>query len=216
MRLFIALALLLALPAHATIITVDAGDYAPGTDVSHLLPGLTLTSFHQSSGNVPFSPTAQPVLIGELEGLPTFGGFHGDVRFAAGCYLNGFCSQPFSFLQLDFEFDTDYVRVTSVRQSVPAGLIAFDRAGNIVGVDFGVIDDDPARFSNEIRLDGSRIARVWYGGSLNDGVMATRISYSVPEPSTLILLSGSLLLLLTCRRLDCRPAALACVRRGPR
>ncbi|MBC7983472.1 MAG: PEP-CTERM sorting domain-containing protein [Candidatus Obscuribacterales bacterium] len=180
-----------------------------------------MTGYQQSQSNSYYSPTAHATSIFSPEpGLASFGQY-GDVGKAMTCFQrsglglsSSSCREGFSFLEFTFEEAADFVEITTIRTSEPAGLIAFGtdgqvlascatlnsygtQAGRCSGYNFS---GDGNYYSLSIGMDSRAISRIWYGGVLGAGVQASAISYNVPEPSTLLLMSGGLFALLWMRR----------------
>jgi len=141
---------LLGTSANAAFITLDAADYAVGTDISTASPGATFSTFNNAGSagarfdpvvvlNNPFGADLAPRAFGHND---LFGpvdaewNFH-NVRFGAeGCLATGNCnSDRFYALHVAFDAPTDFVSVkvhydfTGFDGSI---LRAFDATGTAV------------------------------------------------------------------------------------
>lgn len=150
--LLLALLYLSSFGAHAVIITIDPDDYAHGTDLSHIAPGLTLNALRQSPWDGPVSSVYAPMVVpilavdcdqsrcGAHEGTRGFGHQITDGRISQGygeinvwyqCYqgLAGSCRESSSVLEMVFDQPTDFLRLETVWGSDPAAIMAFNSAG---------------------------------------------------------------------------------------
>jgi hypothetical protein len=150
--LLLALLYLSSFGAHAVIITIDPDDYAHGTDLSHVAPGLTLNTLRQSTFDMPISSVYAPLVVpilavdcdqsrcGAHEGTRGFGTRIPDGRISQGygeinvwdwCYegLASSCRDGFSVLEMVFDQPTDFLRLETVWGSDPAAIMAFNSAG---------------------------------------------------------------------------------------
>lgn len=190
-----------AVPAYADVITIEADDYALGTNLSALLfPGLELDLLRQSSGNT-YNPTSAPVITAPAwpnPAEPSMGPTTGmeSYRHCAGGGTLIPCS--FSVLDLRFEDPTDRVSITGRFFTDAPFMIAYDVFGNqIASFGFGgpagaftwIYTQVAGTGQMDLTLNtgSSNIARVVYGGE--NTVSPTRISYNVPEPSTIALMA---------------------------
>lgn len=153
----IALLMLAGETANAALITIEPDDYAPGTDLSHIVAGVTLESLYQAgnSGNR-WNPVVSPIYAGTsyshaptgdqmfaTQLLPTGYGL-GDARYADGCHritlpsgISGYCNQGFSVLSARFESGTSFVSLDGVWTADPVWLYAYNSAGELVASCFG-------------------------------------------------------------------------------
>jgi hypothetical protein len=139
--------------AQAVIITIDPDNYAHGTDLSHVGPGLTLNVLRQSSYDIPessvYAPLVTPLLAvdcdqsrcGAHEGTREFGHqltdglishAYGEINIFDWCYDQGLpssCRDGFSVLEMVFDQPTDFLQLETVWGSDPAAIMAFNSAG---------------------------------------------------------------------------------------
>jgi hypothetical protein len=161
---FASIALMLAGgTANAALITIEPDDYAPGTDLSHIVPGLTLESLYQasSSGNT-YNPVVTPLYAGipcngggwtncevaatgdqMFASSPTSGGWeYLDAFYANDCISRGGspaagCVQGFSVVSAHFEGGTSFVSFDAIWKSDPLWIYAYNSAGQLVASCFG-------------------------------------------------------------------------------
>ncbi len=207
--------------AHATIITIDARDLAPGAPVN--AAGARFSVFKNEGGIVALEPL--------LGGGSVIGGLFGGMYDAFPCVLDSSCvTEPFALLRVDFHSPTDYVGMRAVVSNFedPGALWAFRADGSLIsschffgatahgrppqigGVDYGSSGEPCgyvqmsgcdqwtcATFFNYISItsSSSEIAFVLFGGYAHNWNRhaADQISYSVSEPSSIVLLSVGLL-----------------------
>ena len=210
--------------ANATLITFDAYDYAAGTNLTDLSPGLHLQMIA--------SPAGGPVQIGSYDvrsahnpggmtapgffagiGSP-FGGALTAIDTGYGCYAasqagqptSSFCNEGFSFLELTFDVATDFVEIVGgFGDSLGGTLYAFDSAGQLLGTAGVSSIRGEGQFASSLTLAQAAITRVVYGASLDAGAIAAGSisynSYNIPEPETMLLmLTGLSGLLIAGRR----------------
>lgn len=217
----------MATPAQALLITINPDLYRPGTDVSNLFVGATLSTIRHSLHS-PDPPTYGSVYVveGEYRGYPTSAepntlGTFTDAYAAASCWSTGSCSgsgnSDFSALLIQMDSPTNFLDVNGLWQSDPPAIFAFDADRQLVGSchTFGtncggissITHYNYDTGSNTLQvgnLEGDRVIQTIIIGGLatNVPVGVDTIRYSVPEPpSLLLLLSGGMLLLLV-RRID--------------
>lgn len=220
---------LMTTPAHALLITINPDLYRPGTDVSNLFVGASLSTISHSLRSLD-PPTYGPVYVveGDYRGYPTSAGPNTvgtftDAYAAASCWSTGSCSgssnSDFRALLIQMDSPTNFLNVNGLWQSDPPAIFAFDANKQLVGSchTFGTNCTGIASIthynydtgSNTLQvgnLEGHRVIQTIIIGGLatNVPVGVDTISYSVPEPSSfLLLLSGGMLLLFV-RRIDTR------------
>jgi len=154
MRCLSVIILLMSATANAAIVTVDAGSYPTGTDLSTVAPGATLSEI--TNWAVPTGYAAQPVLaiantwatgvgpnlIGHNNGKPTLlkWDFRNVNDGAEPCLATGDCTvggsiDDFNALRVAFDVPTDYVEVRAqFEQDMIDGAIlrAFDSKGELL------------------------------------------------------------------------------------
>jgi hypothetical protein len=130
--------------AHAALVTIDPGNFLPGTDISNATPGVTLSSWNFSpesgdSFDPVFAADCTADCGGWLQGQRIFSGSQG-FRFAntsAAAFRLKFPTSPvperFNVLRADFAEPTNFVQL--IGGGYDGGgdaldLIAFDRNGN--------------------------------------------------------------------------------------
>lgn len=151
-RIVAALVLMLSMQAHAYIVTIDPDNYAPGTDLSYVGPGLTLRALRQSydapeSGM--YDPIVSPLLVGTCtpgercgahEGTHDFGMQHssgdivrgfGEINIWSSCAQggSGACRDGYSVIEMVFDRPTDFLQLESVWGSDPAAIQVFNSHG---------------------------------------------------------------------------------------
>lgn len=150
-------------PAFSAIVTIDPDGYAPGTNLSHVVPGVTLSTF-ASPGDRSFSFSdvyasqdvacvSNPAQCRAVTGTNVFSmvpsatydtgpGWH-DSPGARYCFQqspSGLCpSENFRALLISFENPTDYVEIGGRYLSDTPLLIAFDAARNMLS--FGSMEE---------------------------------------------------------------------------
>jgi hypothetical protein len=227
------LMLLTVSPAHAVLVTVDANDYAPGTDISHAGAGATISNYTNATG--PSSSDVGPARFDPLTtgylypGAPAFAGRFLSFSEGYGCLTgtwSGGCNEQFSLLHVGFDTLTDFVEIRAYKpQEDPVYFKAFAADGSILAACYlpptsfnqnavpvvqstssihGAVSSTPCGeavgedyFAARISLSSPSIAYVMFGGIASNwgaGFLQS-ISYetnetSVPEPSTLALMSA--------------------------
>jgi PEP-CTERM motif-containing protein len=201
-----------SVPASADIITISSESFAPGVDISHALDGVTLQRITQQTGVSTYAPIASPVITsGTLWYGPldvTIGGFSLGYDNYESCYNNGTlsCLQgAFHALELIFDAPTSYVSIVGDFGNDAPAMLAYDSDGSLIagcgpavsGSRFGCVQTftsfGPGQHEHDTRSTLSitsaqgNIARVVWG-SFAGAAFAHQISYSVPEPGTLLLL----------------------------
>ena len=200
-------------PARADMITVTSSSFLLGVDVSDAFDGITLQRLELLPGARTYLPVSLPVITSEPFRGPldvSFGAF--DASFYNGCYTEGqggnsssFCSY-FSVLEVTFDAPTNYVQIVGDFDPDGPGLepilFAYASDGSVISgcgpfaggpdceVEFTPLPPVP-RESERSTISFSRdqrdIARVVWGGFVG-GAWAHQISYTVPEPSTWLLI----------------------------
>jgi PEP-CTERM motif-containing protein len=168
MRYLLLLSALFAAPASATLITVNAGDYALGTDISTISPGATFSTYTSvGPAGVRFDPVTivanalgadiAPNAFGHgLRDVPggstaipwNFHNVYDHGAGAEGCLSGGDCSSRFYVLHAAFDTPTNYVGVdVHYDENGLDGSIlrAFDSTGTLLATCkvWGVVDRDP-------------------------------------------------------------------------
>ena len=205
-KLVLLLSLLLGVPsvAHASFITINPNDYPLGTDLSTMFDGLTMSRL--TNAGTTYNPVASAVYA-----IPSY---HTDPALSIGgrsyytfgyetCRV-GLSGCLYDVLELLFSEPTSFVQINSRGWSDGAGFLAYDSAGNRLGASFfnnAIISNvtqfgGGAGFSETLTLARGQadIARVVYAGMVGS-TTPTQITYRVPEPSALLVLSlgGALL-----------------------
>jgi hypothetical protein len=79
--------------AQAAMITIDASDYAPGTDISSATPGVTLSAF--SWANAWFNPAVDaPTLTPITVATAAMGVFAGEAIFGGSLHSGFYVDNP--------------------------------------------------------------------------------------------------------------------------
>jgi hypothetical protein len=149
MRYSLLLLALASAPASATLITVDAADYALGTDISTISPGATFSTYTDyGAGGVRFDPvTVVTNFVGPDIAPHAFGhnlvgngtNFRNIFQGAEPCLFRGVCDPTlhavnyFYALLVAFDAPTDYVEVDVHHTEIwidGSVLRAYDKAGN--------------------------------------------------------------------------------------
>jgi hypothetical protein len=217
--------------AHASLITIDPENYAPGTNISHQFPGVTLSTivtgngavvrqdvFSVTCGSHPLCPGVGSNIFGYESGTSLHGGFYSEASAAVNCLgaqPSEWCTRyNQQFLDIRFDNPTDYVAVESAHFSDWPMFWAFDALGNLLQVDEERIFTAPWPNNNFettiLTATIPNISRLVVSGSLGT-VRLDSITYaSVPEPGTFGLLAlGMFGVLMMSRR---RAARLPCSR----
>jgi len=196
--------------AHAALITVDPESYAPGTNISHQFPGVTLSTivtgngavvrqdvFSVTCGSHPLCPGVGSNVFGYQSGSGWGGAYYSEAIGATNCLgaqPSEWCTRyNQEFLEITFDNPTDYIAVESAHFSDWPMFWAFDAAGNLLQWDEERIFTAPwpnNNFETSILTTTSpTISRLVVSGSLGD-VRLDRFTYaSVPEPGTFGLLA---------------------------
>jgi hypothetical protein len=199
----VALFTVLASPVRAELITINAGDYPLGTDLSTLFSGLTMSRLSQAGGNTTFNPGTSPVYtaVDYPVPVPSLGGTYGLFNYqacSAGSIFS--CMNGYTLLEFRFDTPTDFFQIDGYFFTDPSDLIAYDALGNLIA-GFGTVVTtsglgigETTRSTLTLGRDRGDIARVVYGGFRDSTVTPTQVSYnSVPEPSTLAAVGVGLL-----------------------
>ena len=196
--------------AHASLITVDPESYAPGTNISHQFPGVTLSTlvtgngavvrqdvFSVTCGSHPLCPGVGSNIFGYQSGSSLAGGFYSEASAAVNCLgaqPSEWCTRyNQQFLDITFDNPTNYIAIESAHYSDWPMFWAFDALGNLLQVDDERIFTAPwPNNTFETALLTStipNISRLVVSGSLGT-VRLDRFTYaSVPEPGTFGLLA---------------------------
>lgn len=215
-RVLLALALLTAgaVPARADLIVINANHFQPGTDLSNLFSGLSMSKLRNEFNiNDPigahlYRPIASPVYAvstHQAPGLLSVGGTGYELLDYNRCYDGGGSPSgclDYNVLELRFDSPTVFLQFDSRSFSDDPGVLAFDTLGNLIDLRTNGLrtftwtrldaPDSPVDSILTVSRDQADIARVVYAGW---GGHATplRISYSVPEPTTFGLMALGLL-----------------------
>ncbi len=210
--------LLSVAPASANEIVISADDYALGTNLSGMFEGLTISRLtNQPNQNGPdgreaYLPIASDVLIARINTQATIGGFASLLWEYEDCLLGNGTTRtcdPYSVLEIRFDTPTDFIQIDGIHQVDAPDFYAYDSAGNRLNSGVAITGNAYAAGGGYTRLtsgpdpmnphayltsslamqrDQSDIVRVVYAG-VGGASSARRITYRVPEPSTLLLLS---------------------------
>lgn len=145
--------------ANATLITFDAYNYAAGTNLSDLSPGLhirAIAAAASDSGPVQINSyevqsshntSGAPIALGFFSGIGSpFGGGWTTLSDGYGCYaqaqqgqpMGQFCNEGFSFLELTFDVATDFIEIVGgFGDSLGGTFMAFNSAGELIGCHAG-------------------------------------------------------------------------------
>jgi hypothetical protein len=151
MRYLLLLSALIAAPASATLITVNAGDYTVGTDISTISPGATFSTYTNRGAPARFDPVsivANPLgtdiaprafghadLPGDGDAVWNFHNVFDQGHGAEGCLLRADCDLAFYVMHVAFDAPTDFVGVDVHydREGIDGSLLrAYDAAGGVV------------------------------------------------------------------------------------
>lgn len=191
--------------ARGELIVVDPNEYSLGTDLSTMFAGLSMAHLSNQpnqdgvDGRQLFEPVASPVYAVSTYHAPTIlsvGGMSRELLDYAGCSETVFgtliyCSL-YDVLELRFDSPTNFVQIDSRSFSDGPDILAYDALGNRIagwgygGYTFTATPADSESWASTITLsrDQGDIARIVYGGLIGNST-PTRITYSVPEPTTL-------------------------------
>lgn len=200
--------------ASADLITFEPDDFAPGTDVTHASPGLTLFNItsHDPLAVMPTYVYRDPsCLTGPclaVTGSQIFGGFSAFASFLDFCVHNAFtgtnaestrCTSEGDMSGLWMEFDTavDFVEIAGTWGSDFIWMKAYDenyQTLDVQAVPEDVLLRDESGYNKGFsRVDSvnSLVGNIKYviAGSVGGRIGLDAISYQtvVPEPSTLLL-----------------------------
>lgn len=207
--------------ANATLITFDAYDYAAGTNVSNVSPGLHLRAVAAAPGSVQVSSydvqsfhntSGAPIAPGFFGGIGSpFGGAWTTLSDGYACYaqsqagqpMSSFCNEGFSILELTFDVATDFIEIVGgFGDSLGGSFMAFNANGDLIGCHAGspiagVCSPYSVRgegqFASSLTFQDSVITRVVFGSALSGGfVTAGSVSYNHNIPEP-----ATMLLMLT-------------------
>lgn len=169
--------------ASALTVTVEPDDFADGTDISELIPGITLSAVG-GYGNLDGSVYVSP------DGLASTGTsvFANNLSFERQWYLDD--TRGFA-LRADFASPADFVTIDIIGDdnSDVGTLIAYNAAGELVGSVITARLNTGQVFTAQITADTFEIAYIIAGG-LGDTVHLDNLTANIiPEPATLLLLS---------------------------
>ena len=202
-----------ASPARADLIVINPNDYAPGTDLSTLFPGLTMTTWTNrpnsdgTNGRATYQPVASPVLAISNSQVPdglSIGGQTYVMLEYEFCSRSSpstgsiDCSAGWNVLELHFDSPTDFLSIDTRFHTDTPRIVAYDSLGNLLNLGAQGTQSDTLTIPNAsggtsemnstIQRESADIARVLYGGYLGSST-PVGISYRVTEPTTLGLLS---------------------------
>lgn len=209
-------------PTWAALVTIDPDGYAPGTNLSNLIPGVTLSTF-SSPGNGSFAfadvfsaeDSACVSGVGDCKavtGTKVFSnnasGNYGpnqawfDSPTSYRCFQrvpSGSCSgDDFRALLITFDNPTNYVDISGVFTSDWPLLIALDSARNLISFGseegIGMMGGIAAsRYTSSLANISYVLAAGWSAGSHLDALHFDDMNYSVPEPGTALLFGLALI-----------------------
>jgi len=194
-----------ASPAKADIIVLDPNAYAIGTDVSEILPGLSMSVV---AGQSFWEATHSPVVV-------TAGGYGSDFgsldlgrtyfaeyleRCTPGAGGTGReCDHQYRLQELTFDAPTNFIQISAAAGADGFAMYAYDAAGNRIGSCgflWGSTYGNPGcvnllassvsvnHGAMTFQREQGDISRVLFGG-LAGTASITGVQYSVPEPSSL-------------------------------
>jgi hypothetical protein len=205
-------ALFAATSSHAILVTLDADDFAPGTNVSNLLDGVAIRRVSRTPGStlygdVNVTACSSSNYCGSYDGLHQFGGNFWEpfeagrcVAFNQGC--GGFY-QSFNALEIALAAPTDYVSMQTHMLSDAPGVAVLTSEGTLFncmpplssqGCSWtrGPELSDGFFWTVEITVPEKSIERVWFGAP-SGASRVGQITVNVPEPATLALFAAALL-----------------------
>ncbi len=225
-NLIASLVILMSVSANANIVRLDAGELAPGTDVSHVIEGVTILSYyHEGFTSRSYAPVIAPVIVNSCsaadncsdqvfarsDASPVSANW-GLINEAFSCERGSTfaCFDSFSHvMNVSFDAATDYFSFEAHWLSDQPALFAFDGVGNLLFSCYALSQGDcfedrtAAAGSNLSVLGFSRtdadVARVMIGAA-GGMTRIKEITVSVPEPSTLALFGVALLAAVLFRR----------------
>jgi hypothetical protein len=216
-------------PAWAVLVTVDPDGYAPGTNLSNLIPGVSFSTF-SSPGNGSFSfadvysaedsacvggpgeckaVTGTKVFSRDGGGIldPNHGWF--DSPTARRCFervASGSCAEEnFSALLISFADPTNYVEMSGWFTADWPLLYAYDASRNLIGggTEEGAGSSHTVgvtRYQSSLSNISFVIAAGWAASSHLDVLRYDDMNTSVPEPGTALLFGLALLGFAAARR----------------
>jgi len=201
-------------PAWAVLVTIDPDDYAPGTNLTNLIPGVSISSF-SSPGNGTFSfsdvyaaqdaacllgpgncraVTGANVFTMDASGIFNSNQGWFDSPNARRCFADvgtGSCSsENFRALVISFDNPTDYVQISGWFTSDWPLLYAFDSSRTLIGggSEEGIMQHDTSaatRYQSSLTNISFVVAAGWAASSTLDAFVYNDVS--VPEPGTAVL-----------------------------
>ena len=206
--------------ARADLITIDADAYAPGTDISNVFEGVTLSHVTftatgmQSSAVYAAAPCAGPEcsVIGTASfGWQTAAGNINPAWYSTARYVNTCVSQirsycyaePQHVLEVSLDVATDFIQFEATHLSDWPDVWAFDAAGNLLSLTGERTIHQPFAYPysfghQTVTLSSALgdISRIYISGNggrnIIDSISFNAPAGSVPEPATLAMMLAGL------------------------
>jgi hypothetical protein len=203
-------------PAWAVLVTIDPDDYAAGTNLSHAVAGVSLSTFSSSgNGSFAFSDVfssqdaacvSNSVNCKAVTGSKVFSMSSGaaydsnaawhDSPASYRCFqrvTTGSCTQDsFRALLISFDNPTNYVDISGVFTSDWPLLIALDSSRNLIS--FGTEEGAgmfggtaASRYTSALANISYVVAAGWSASAHLDALRYDDMNHSVPEPGTALL-----------------------------
>lgn len=220
MRATLMLAFFVAIPANAALITIEADDYAVGTELTTLgdraiIRRLSATGLGLPTYSPMFTVAAFTEQLGNRVISAERGPDSGPLPFSAACILGtGPCNTSVfgntPAIRFDFLDGTDFFQIDGETNSDPHGVWAYDVNGLLLATCVALQSGcsellaptgifGPFSTRTTISRDSRDISTVIVLG-LSGATRIDHAVYSVPEPITLSLLTAGLLGMLASRR----------------
>ena len=189
--------------AWADVITINASDYPLGTDLSHMLEGVSMAKLSSFGGLAETVSPVYAVSTYHAPGVLSFGGLASTIDEYQTCHNNpgSLSCYGYDVLELRFDAPTDFVQINGFMFSDGPDMMAYDTAGAVIAgfrsraqpsvITYAAVGSGYST-SVTITRDARDIARVVYGGLLGNA-SPTQVTYNVPEPTTLGFMSLGLL-----------------------